>query len=89
MDPIYIFSCLRAGGKFISKGRGTLEPDVSSTLQVLNNKILINRFLPPISEITRDDKRDVYIDVRPVSRRGVKIYVIVWLFHPVGKQSSV
>ncbi|MEK5203279.1 hypothetical protein NST55_18495 [Bacillus sp. FSL R10-2789] len=72
LDPIYIFSCLRAGGKFISKGRGTLEPEVSSTLQVLDNKIFINRFLPPINEITRDDKRDVYIDVRPVSRRGVK-----------------
>ena len=57
LDPIYIFSCLRAGGKFIPKGRGTLEPEVSSTLQVLDNKIFINRFLPPINEITRDDKK--------------------------------
>ncbi|PEG16424.1 hypothetical protein COO04_09270 [Bacillus toyonensis] len=72
LDPIYIFSCLRAGGKFISKGRGTLEPEVASTLQVLDNKIFINRFLPPINKLTRDDKSDVYIDVRPVSRRGVK-----------------
>ncbi|MEI4827995.1 hypothetical protein WAX78_00710 [Bacillus sp. FJAT-53711] len=72
LDPIYIFSCLRAGGKFISKGRGTLEPDIASTLQVLDTKILINRFLPPITEVTRNEKDNVYIDVRPVSRRGVK-----------------
>lgn len=72
LEPSYIFSCLRAGAKHTPKGRGTLEPALSASLQVLDDKIKINRFLPNENEITRDSSQEVYIDVRPVSRRGVK-----------------
>lgn len=67
----YIFSCLREGAKHTPKGRGTMEPVVSATLQVINDRLFLNRYLPQY-EITRDESQPVYIDVRPVSRRGVK-----------------
>ncbi|MEK3992770.1 MULTISPECIES: hypothetical protein [Robertmurraya] len=73
LDPSYIFSCLRAGGKFIPKSRGTIESDVAATLQVLSEKILLNRYIPSnIEDISTDGDAETYIDVRPVTRRGVK-----------------
>ncbi|MGE7934597.1 hypothetical protein [Viridibacillus arvi] len=69
----YIFSCLREGAKHTPNGRGTIEPVVSATLQVINDKMYINRYVPSVdTEIARDDSQPVYIDIRPVSRRGVK-----------------
>ncbi|RST76221.1 hypothetical protein D4T97_005425 [Siminovitchia acidinfaciens] len=72
LNADYFFACIRAGAKYTPKGRGTMEPIVSATLQVLNDKVMLNRFLPNENEITRDNSKEVYIDVRPVSRRGVK-----------------
>lgn len=67
----YIFSCLREGAKHTPNGRGTMEPVVSATLQVINDRLFLNRYVPKY-EIPRDESQPVYIDVRPVSRRGVK-----------------
>jgi hypothetical protein len=72
LESRYIFACLRAGGKFIPKSRGTLESDVAATLQVLNEKLILNRFLPSLEDITKNPNDSVYVDVRPVARRGVK-----------------
>lgn len=72
LKPDYIFSCLRAGAKHTKNGRGSMEPILSASLQVLTEKILLNRFVPNYENITTDDSNDVYIDVRPVTRRGVK-----------------
>ncbi|MBE4910190.1 hypothetical protein IMZ08_19310 [Bacillus luteolus] len=72
LDSRYIFACIRSGGKYTQKGRGTFEPDISASLQVLSEKLLINRYLPNENEISTDDKEPVYIDIRPVSRRGAK-----------------
>ncbi|MGI8385715.1 hypothetical protein [Robertmurraya sp. P23] len=72
IEPNYIFSCLRAGGKYIPKSRGSLESDVAATVQVISEKILLDRYVISQSNITTDSNDEVYIDVRPVSRRGVK-----------------
>ena len=72
LNSNYVFACIRAGAKYSPKGRGTMEPIVSATLQVADDKVLLNRFLPHENELTNDHKKDVYIDIRPVSRRGVK-----------------
>ena len=72
IEPSYIFSCLRAGGKYIPKSRGTLESDVAATVQVISEKILLNRYVKSQSSISTDSTNEVYIDVRPVSRRGAK-----------------
>lgn len=69
----YIFSCLREGAKHTPKGRGTMESNISGSLQVINDKLYLNRYVPlDEMEITSDDSQPVYIDVRPVTRRGVK-----------------
>lgn len=67
----YIFSCLREGAKHTPNGRGTMEPVVSATLQVINERLYLDRYIPK-DEVTRDESQPVYLDVRPVSRRGVK-----------------
>jgi hypothetical protein len=72
LNSDYIFSCLRAGAKHTPYGRGTMEPVVSATLQVITDKLLLNRFVYDENELTKDSTEEVYIDVRPVSRRGVK-----------------
>ncbi|SFA99471.1 MULTISPECIES: hypothetical protein [unclassified Bacillus (in: firmicutes)] len=72
LEPRYVYSCIRAGGKHLPRGRGSFEPYVSACLEVMNSKILINRFIPPEDLITRDNRNTVYIDVQPVSRRGAK-----------------
>jgi hypothetical protein len=72
LNSDYIFSCLRAGAKHTPNGRGTMEPVVSATLQVITDKLLLNRFVFDENELTKDNTEEVYIDVRPVSRRGVK-----------------
>lgn len=72
LEPSYIFSCIRAGGKYIPKSRGTMESDIAATLQVNSEKLLLNRFIKCSESITNDDSNEVYIDVRPVARRGVK-----------------
>ncbi|MBR7797897.1 hypothetical protein GT022_17850 [Agaribacter marinus] len=72
LNPDYIFSCIRAGARHTPKGRGTMESVVSASLQVLDDKILLNRFVTNEDALTNDNSKEVYIDVRPVSRRGVK-----------------
>ncbi|GAQ19048.1 hypothetical protein OPHB3_3007 [Oceanobacillus picturae] len=72
LNPDYIFSCIRSGARYTPKGRGTMESIVSASLQVIDERILLNRFVPNEDELTNDNSKDVYIDVRPVSRRGVK-----------------
>lgn len=69
----YIFSCLRVGAKHTPNGRGTMEPILSASLQIINEYIYLNRYVPEDdTKLTRDESQEVYIDVRPVSRRGVK-----------------
>lgn len=72
LESRHIFGCLRAGGKFIPKSRGTLESDVSATLQVNSERLLLNRFIDSLENVSKDPNNLVYVDVRPVARRGVK-----------------
>lgn len=46
IEPSYIFSALRNGAKFTKKGRGSIQPDVSATLQVIDDEILLDRYFP-------------------------------------------
>ncbi|MBZ9624387.1 hypothetical protein G9F71_016160 [Clostridium sp. FP2] len=62
--PESIFSCIKEGGKYTKNGRGTMQNIVTATLQIIDNIILTNRFLP--DELTRDPTEDVYLDVRSV-----------------------
>ncbi|AEY65748.1 hypothetical protein [Clostridium sp. BNL1100] len=64
VEPSYIFACIRDGAKYTRKGRGTLQTSISATLQVLEERILFDRYLPEI--LTTDQNNLVYLDVRSV-----------------------
>lgn len=72
VEPTYIFGCLRDGAKHIKKGRGSIQALVAATLQIVDDRILFDLFLPPDSELTRDTSQPVYLDVRSVKNPATK-----------------
>jgi hypothetical protein len=84
LDPTYIFSCIRNAAKYTKKGKGSIQLDVAATLQVLDNRVLINnRHFPgfpnghafdmQVAEPpSRDEAEPVYMDVRSVKNPSTK-----------------
>jgi len=72
LDSSYIFGCFRDGGKHIKSGRGSIQTKVASTLLVLDETILLDRFLPEESELTTDKTQPVYLDIRSVKNPTTK-----------------
>lgn len=67
LDPSNIFSSIRAGSKYTKSGRASIQTKVIATLQVINEKVLVNRFLPDdIEKMVNMIDEPVYIDVRSV-----------------------
>src|SRR5579875_831035 len=62
VEATYIFGSVVSAARNIKRGRGSLQPLVASTLQILDDIILLDRFLP--SELTEDRTQPVYLDVR-------------------------
>lgn len=72
VDPTYVFGCIRDGAKNVRKGRGSIQPAVASTLQVLTDRVLIaDRFVPE-GDPPRDPEQPVYLDVRSVRNPSTK-----------------
>lgn len=46
LPPTYAFGCLRDAARNTKKGRGSIQALVASTLQITNDKILIDRHFP-------------------------------------------
>lgn len=73
VDSSYIFATIREGAKYTKRGRGSIQSMVSATLQVLTDKILIDRYLPDnISELINETDQPVYLDVRSVRNPSTK-----------------
>ncbi len=64
IDPTYVFSCLREAGRYTKKGVSSIQKQVAATLQVLDDLILVDRWIPV--EPTYEQDKPVYIDVRSV-----------------------
>lgn len=69
--PTYTFSCLRDAAKHTKKGKGSIQANVAATLQVLDDVILIDRFVPP-EPIPTDRTLPVYMDVSSVRNPTTK-----------------
>ena len=54
VEPTYAFAVLREGAKFTKKGQSNLQKSLSATLQVLGERILLNRFWPGFPNRCRD-----------------------------------
>lgn len=52
VDSTYVFGCLRDGGKHIKSGKGSIQTKVASTLNVVSDIILLDRFLPADEDLT-------------------------------------
>lgn len=73
VDSSYIFACIRDGSKYTKKGRGSIQSSVSATLQVLTDRVLIDRYLPDnITELVNETEEPVYLDVRSVKNPTTK-----------------
>lgn len=78
LRPDYFFSCLREAARYTKKGRGSIQKFVAATLQVTDDKILIDdRFIPGFNgglpeSIPTDDTLPVYLDVRGVRNPSTK-----------------
>lgn len=72
LEPTYIFGCLRDGGKHVKSGRGSLQSKVASTLDVVNDIILLDRFLPAEELLTSEKSDPVYLDIRSVKNPSTR-----------------
>lgn len=72
IEPSYIFGCLRDGARYTKKGRGSIQPLITATLQVLDEKILFNYFLPTEDKLTNESNEKVYLDIRSVRNPATK-----------------
>jgi hypothetical protein len=71
----YLFGCIRDGAKYTSRKRGTIQPFVSATLQLTDDMVLLDRFLPDPTLRTpppTDPTQPVYLDIRSVKNPATK-----------------
>ena len=61
----YVFGMLRDAAKHTRKGKGSIQSLVAATLQVQDEQILLNRFMPKDGP-TNDPTEEVYIHVSGV-----------------------
>lgn len=71
LPSTYAFATLRDGSKNTKKGRGSIQPMVVSTLQIVDNLILIDRFVPA-EPIPTDPMEPVYMDIQGVRNPATK-----------------
>lgn len=71
LEPSYVFGCLRDGARHTRQGRGTLQSMVAATLQVTDERVLTDRFLPD-GDPPSDPEQPVYLDVRSVKNPTTK-----------------
>ena len=69
LKPTYVFGALRDGAKYTPRKRGTLQPLVAATLQIVDVQVLIDRFVPP-EPLPTDHCEPVYLDVQSVKKPG-------------------
>jgi hypothetical protein len=67
-----IFGCLRDGARHTRKRQGSIQRLVASTLEVLDDRVLVDRFMPK-GDPPYDPTAPVYIDVQSVKNPGTKM----------------
>jgi hypothetical protein len=74
LDRSYIFGCIRNGAKNTKRGKSSLVSTVASTLDVIDDRILVDRWLPKNGheKLVQAHGEPVYIDVRPVANPATR-----------------
>ena len=68
----YAFGMLRDAARHTKKGKGSIQALVAATLQIEDDRILLDRFLPKDGDPTTDSSQLVYIDVMGVRNPSTK-----------------
>ncbi len=68
----YLFSALRDGSKHTKKGKGSIQSMVSATLQIEEDLIMLDRWLPEEGDPLPDPTLPVYLDVCGVRNPATK-----------------
>jgi hypothetical protein len=91
--PTQVFGAIRDGARHIKKGKGSLQPLIIATLQILDEIILVDRFLPPEAAefvlskgkvgdpaevLTRQITAPVYLDVRKGKNPSTKAALVIY-----------
>ncbi len=72
VDSSYVFGCLRDAARHTKSGRGSIQSNLVATLQTLDDRVLVDRWMPKDGDPTRDSTTPVYIDVRSVRNPATK-----------------
>lgn len=72
VDSTYIFGMLRDAARHTKNGRGSIQSNLVATLQTLDDRVLVDRWLPADGDPPRDPTQPVYIDVRSVKNPATK-----------------
>jgi len=67
----YIFGCVIGAARYTKKGRGSIQSAVAATLQVADDRVLVDRFVPH-EPIPTDPGELVYLDIRSVRNPSTK-----------------
>jgi hypothetical protein len=67
----YVFSMIRDAARHTKKGKGSIQALVAATLQVEEERVMLDRWLPE-SGPTADSSQPVYIDVTGVRNPSTK-----------------
>jgi hypothetical protein len=68
----YVFGMLRDAAKHTRKGKGSIQAMVAATLQIQDDQIMLDRFLPKDGDPTYDSSQPVYIGVMGVRNPSTK-----------------
>lgn len=71
VEPSYVFGCLRDAARYTRKGKGSIQAAVAATLQIEDERVLVDRFVPDGTPPT-DPEQAVYLDVRSVKNPTTK-----------------
>jgi hypothetical protein len=67
VEPMAVFSCIRDAGRHTRNGKGSLQPLLAATIQILNEQVLVDRFLRNDGgPLSNSPDSEVYLDIRMV-----------------------
>jgi hypothetical protein len=83
LESTYAFATVVAGSAFVKKGRGSIQNNVRATLQIMDSRILVDRWFPGfpnghafdvkiVETPPEDAEAPVYLDVRGVRNPQTK-----------------
>lgn len=74
IEPTYIFATLRDGARYTKKGKGSIQPLVAATLQVVNDQILLDRWFPGFPNSHKFDPKTI---APPPAEKDCAVYLDV------------